>query len=126
MRIKQLDHLVITTQHFEECVRFYVHILGMELDNRNGRYAFRFGNQKINIHRNEAEFLPAAQNVTYGSQDICLIVEGDIEAVQAELQKKGVPIELGIVKRTGASGPMASLYLRDPDGNLIELSQYVK
>lgn len=125
MKVSHFDHLVITTQNLEACLHFYVDILDMELEHRNDRYAVRFGRQKINIHRKKAEFLPAAKNVTYGSQDICLIVEGDLEDVKAEIEKKGYPIELGIVRRTGAMGAIDSLYLRDPDGNLVELSAYV-
>lgn len=124
MTIDHLDHLVITTQDLEKCLHFYVDVLGMELDDANGRYAVRFGNEKFNIHRKKAEFLPAAQNVTYGSQDLCLIVQGPIEAVKAELEAKGWPIEMGVVERAGALGPMDSVYVRDPDGNLVELSVY--
>lgn len=126
MRIDHLDHLVVTTQDLDKCLHFYVDILGMELDNRNDRYAVKFGNQKINIHRKKAEFLPAAQNVTYGSQDICLIADGNIEDIKAEIEEKGYPIELGIVQRTGAMGPIDSIYLRDADGNLVEISVYRK
>ena len=124
MTVDHLDHLVITTQDLEKCLHFYVDVLGMELDDANGRYAVRFGNEKFNIHRKKAEFLPAAQNVTYGSQDLCLIVQGPIEAVKAELEAKGWPIEMGVVERAGALGPMDSVYVRDPDGNLVELSVY--
>ena len=124
MKIDRFDHMVITTQDLEQCLHFYVDLLGMELDDSNGRYAVKFGNQKINIHRKKAEFLPAARNVTYGSQDICLIADGDLAEVKAELEAKGCPIELGILPRTGACGPIDSLYLRDPDGNLVELSTY--
>ncbi len=124
MNILRLDHLVITTQDIGKCLHFYVDLLGMELDESRGRYALRFGNQKINIHCNKDEFPPVALNVTYGSQDLCLIVEDDIESLKAELEAKSVPIELGIVERNGALGPMKSIYLRDPDGNLIELSRY--
>ena len=124
MTVDHLDHLVITTQDLEKCLHFYVDVLGMALDDANGRYAVRFGDEKFNIHRKKAEFLPAAQNVTYGSQDLCLIVQGPIEAVKAELEAKGWPIELGVVARTGALGPMDSVYVRDPDGNLVELSVY--
>ena len=122
MKIKKLDHIVITTRDLEKCIHFYVDILGMELDDSNNRYAVKFGEQKINIHRREAEFLPAAQNVTYGSQDICLLAEGNIEDIEKELKNKGIEIELGIVSRTGACGPILSIYLRDPDGNLVEIS----
>jgi len=124
MTIDHLDHLVITTADLEKCLHFYVDILGMELDNRNNRYAVKFGNQKINIHRQKAEFLPAARNVTYGSQDICLIARGDINDIKAEIEAKGYPIELGIVQRTGACGPIDSIYLRDADENLVEISVY--
>ena len=124
MKIDHLDHLVITTQDLEKCLHFYVDILGMELDDSNGRYAVKFGSQKINIHRKIAEFLPAARNVTFGSQDICLIAQGDIHEIKAEIEAKGWPVELGIVQRTGACGPIDSIYLRDPDGNLIEISVY--
>ena len=124
MKIDRLDHLVITTQDLEKCLHFYVDILGMELDDSNNRYAVKFGNQKINIHRKKAEFLPAARNVTFGSQDICLIAQGDICEIRAEIEAKGWPIELGIVQRTGACGLLYSIYLRDPDGNLVEISTY--
>jgi catechol 2,3-dioxygenase-like lactoylglutathione lyase family enzyme len=90
----------------------------------NGRIAVKFGDQKFNIHRGKAEFLPAARNVAYGSADLCLIAEGSIEQIHAELKAKGAPIELGVVRRTGARGPIDSIYLRDPDGNLIEISAY--
>lgn len=124
MKIDRFDHLVVTTQDLEACLHFYVDILDMELDNRNNRYAVKFGRNKINIHRQQAEFLPAAQNVTYGSQDLCLIADGDINEIYKEIEAKGYPIELGIVQRTGAMGPIDSIYLRDPDGNLVEISVY--
>ena len=124
MKIDHLDHLVITTQNLDRCLHFYVDILGMEPDDSNNRYAVKFGNQKFNIHRKKAEFLPAARNVTYGSQDICLIAQGDINEIKAEVEAKGWPVELGVVQRTGACGAMDSIYLRDPDGNLIEISVY--
>jgi catechol 2,3-dioxygenase-like lactoylglutathione lyase family enzyme len=124
MRIDHLDHLVITTQDLDRCLHFYVDILGMELDDSNNRYAVKFGNQKFNIHRKKAEFLPAARNVTYGSQDICLIAQGDIREIKDEIEAKGWPVELGIIQRTGACGQIDSIYLRDPDENLIEISVY--
>ena len=124
MKIDHLDHLVITTQDLDKLLNFYVNILGMEHEESNGRHAVKFGNQKINIHCKKAEFLPAARNVTYGSQDICLIAKGDIRDIKAEIEAKGYPVELGIVQRTGACGPMDSIYLRDADENLIEISVY--
>lgn len=126
MKIKEIDHLVITTSDLEKCLDFYVDLLGMELDESNNRYALRFGNHKFNIHARKAEFLPAAQNPTYGSLDLCLIVDDPIEAVTVEIKEKGYPIEEGPVLRQGALGDMKSIYLRDYDGNLIEISSYNK
>lgn len=124
MNIDRLDHLVLTTRHLAECLHFYVDILGMRLLEQNGRYALFFGNQKINIHTKKGEFLPAASNVTYGSLDFCLVTEDDLETVKEELIRKGINPEEGIVKRTGAMGPIDSIYLRDPDGNLVEVAAY--
>ena len=124
MRYRNIDHLVITTRNLQDCLHFYIDVLGMEPDS-NGRYAVRFGTQKFNIHTRKAEFLPAAGNPAYGSLDLCLIVEDSLDQAVQELESKGWPIELGPVTRHGALGEMRSLYLRDPDGNLIELSSYL-
>ena len=124
MELDRFDHIVITTENVEACLHFYVDILGMQLDGTGGRIALKFGKNKINIHRRKAEFLPAAKNVTCGSQDICLIAKGDIHKIREEIEAKGYPIELGIVPRTGAVGKIDSIYLRDPDGNLVEISVY--
>lgn len=126
MYIKALDHIVITTADIDKCVEFYAGVLGLHHEVKNGRHAFHFGTQKINIHCRPAEFLPAAQYPTYGSQDICLIAEGDIAEIKREIIDKGYPIEEGIVKRHGALGKMQSIYLRDADGNLIEIAVYKK
>ncbi|WP_298464649.1 VOC family protein [uncultured Mitsuokella sp.] len=126
MKFKNIDHIVITTQDLKACLHFYVDILGMELDQRNGRYAVRFGSQKFNIHTRTAEFLPAAEHPTYGSLDLCLILDGSLDMAKAEIERKGYPIELRPVTRHGACGEMRSIYLRDPDGNLIELAEYHK
>ena len=91
---------------------------------RDGRHAFVFGNQKINIHAQKGEFQPAVFPPEYGSQDFCLIVEDDIEIVKKEFEKKGYPLVEGIFERHGAKGNIKSLYLRDPDGNLVELANY--
>ncbi|AKH89526.1 VOC family protein [Edwardsiella tarda] len=124
MVITGIDHVVITVEDVEQTLAFYVDGLGMTLDRRNDRLALTFGNQKINIHRRKAEFTPAARQVTYGSLDICLLAQGDIQQIKRELEARGLTIELGVVPRTGACGPIDSLYLRDPDGNLVEISVY--
>lgn len=124
MKFKNIDHIVITTQNLDACLHFYVDILGMELDQKNGRYALRFGKQKFNIHTRKAEFLPAAGHPTYGSLDLCLILDGSLDEAKTEIEGKGYPIELGPVTRHGARGEMRSIYLRDPDGNLVELAEY--
>ncbi len=124
MNITGLDHLVITTQDIDKCVAFYEGVLGLRHEVENGKHAFYFGRQKINIHTRPAEFLPAAVHPTYGSQDLCLLAEGDIDAIKSELEAKGCPIEEGVVLRHGALGEMHSIYLRDADGNLIEIAVY--
>ena len=124
MQIKNLDHIVLVVSNVEEALKFYCDILGMRLVQKDGHISLNFGSQKINLHRFEGEFLPAAKHPTKGSADICLIVEDNIEDVRSELLAKGVEIELGIVRRNGALGAMKGLYIYDFDGNLIELSSY--
>ena len=123
MQIKNLDHIVIVVSDVKEAFKFYCDILGMRLAQKDGHISLIFGSQKINLHRFEGEFLPAAKHPTKGSADICLIVEDDIEDVRLELLSKGVEIELGIVERNGALGAMKSLYIYGR--NLIELSSYI-
>ena len=124
MQIKNLDHIVIVVSDVKEALKFYCDILGMRSSQKDGHISLNFGSQKINLHRFEGEFLPAAKHPTKGSADICLIVEDDIEDVCLDLLSKGVEIELGIVERNGTLGTMKSLYIYDFDGNLIELSSY--
>ena len=124
MVIERFDHLVLTVQDLDRTLDFYTRVLGMEAREQNGRWALYFGQQKINLHTRKGEFLPAALVPTYGSQDLCLIARGEIEQIRQELAASGWPIELGVVARTGALGPIDSIYLRDPDGNLIEISVY--
>ena len=124
MNVKGFDHLVITTGNIDACVRFYTAVLGMEHRESGGRHALFFGSQKINIHEGPAQFLPAAKDPRPGSADFCLIVEGPIENVKAEIERKGWPVEEGVVGRTGALGPIRSVYVRDPDGDLVELAEY--
>ena len=125
MQIKNLDHIVIVVSDAKEALKFYCDILGMSYHEKDGHISLKFGSQKINLHRFEGEFLPAAKHPTKGSADICLIVEDEIEDVRSELIAKGVKIELSVVERNGALGAMKSLYIYDFDGNLIELSSYI-
>lgn len=124
MRIKGIDHIVITVSDINKAAEFYVGLLGMSLDMNGGRAALKFGSQKINLHKFAGEFKPAAKNPTFGSVDICLIADAKIEDIRNELIEKGVKFELDVVDRTGAQGAMKSLYLRDFDGNLVEISSY--
>jgi catechol 2,3-dioxygenase-like lactoylglutathione lyase family enzyme len=126
MKINRIDHFVITTRSLVDCLHFYVDILGMEHVERGGHHSLQFGSQKINIHTVKGEFQPAALDPEYGSQDFCLIVDGDLDAVKIEIEDKRWPVLDGIVQRNGALGPMRSIYLRDPDGNLVELSSYMR
>jgi catechol 2,3-dioxygenase-like lactoylglutathione lyase family enzyme len=124
--IDHLDHLVLTTRDKEACVRFYTDVLGMQLEQFGaGRLAFRFGAQKINLHEAGKEFLPKAHVPTPGSLDLCFIAAIPLDGVIARLRQSGVRIEEGPVRRTGAEGPILSVYVRDPDQNLIEISERV-
>jgi catechol 2,3-dioxygenase-like lactoylglutathione lyase family enzyme len=125
MNVNRLDHLVLTVASIDVTVDFYTRVLGMEaITFGAGRTALRFGTSKINLHEAGKEFEPKALRPTPGSADICLIVDDDIATVIAELTGAGITIEEGPVARTGAIGPIVSCYLRDPDQNLIELSNY--
>ena len=125
MHIDRLDHLVLTVASIEAAAEFYTRVLGMGVVTFGaGRTALTFGTSKINLHEAGKEFEPKARRPTPGSADICLIVEDGITEVMAELAAAGVDTEEGPVPRTGATGPITSCYLRDPDGNLIELSNY--
>jgi catechol 2,3-dioxygenase-like lactoylglutathione lyase family enzyme len=125
VRIDRLDHLVLTVASIEAAAEFYTRVLGMGVVTFGaGRTALTFGTSKINLHEAGKEFEPKARRPTPGSADICLIVEDGITEVMAELAAAGVDTEEGPVPRTGATGPITSCYLRDPDGNLIELSNY--
>ncbi|WP_438999861.1 VOC family protein [Variovorax beijingensis] len=122
--IDHLDHLVLTTAHEQACIRFYVDAMGMALETFGAnRKAFRFGSQKINLHVKGHEFEPKAQVPTPGSLDLCFIASVPLEDVIARLKDKGVPILEGPVMRTGATARIRSVYVRDPDLNLIEISE---
>ena len=121
IHIASLDHLVLTVASIEDTVRFY-EMLGMERIRFDGRTALRFGTQKINLHEAGREFTPHSRDPRPGSADLCFLIGGTLDDAEAHLRAHGIAIELGPVPRTGAAGSIRSLYLRDPDGNLIELS----
>ena len=129
--IKGIDHFVLVTQNLSECLRFYRDLLGLEVKEQKGtnsegksvaRYALHLGAQKINIHQSFGEFSPSASASCVGALDFCLLAEGDIEQIKQNLQAKGVELLLGVVERTGAHSKLNSIYLKDPDGNLVEIA----
>ena len=123
--IERLALLVLTVADIEATVAFYARVLGMRrIDFGAGRVALGFGRQKINLHRAGHELEPRSRHPTPGSGDLCLITEASPESVVAHLTACGVAIELGPVARTGATGAIRSVYFRDPDENLIEVSSY--
>jgi len=125
MRIDRLDHLVLTVRDVEATCSFYARVLGMQVVTfGEARKALAFGRQKINLHQAGREFEPKAALPTPGSADLCLIADVALDEVIAHLAACGVAILEGPVMRTGATGPIRSVYFRDPDGNLIEVSNY--
>lgn len=126
IEIDRLDHLVLTVADIERTCAFYAQVLGMSVETFGaGRTALKFGRQKFNLHQSGREFEPKADRPTPGSADLCLIAATPLDRVIAHLEAKGVAIEEGPVSRTGATGPILSVYFRDPDMNLIEVSNYV-
>ena len=105
MELKQFDHIVLTTQDLERCLHFYRDVLGMRVREQDGRYALLFGSQKINIHRRKAEFLPAAAHPVYGSLDLCILADGDIGTIRAEVRQRAGPLRKGL---SSATAPVAS------------------
>jgi catechol 2,3-dioxygenase-like lactoylglutathione lyase family enzyme len=125
VQIDRLDHLVLTVADTARTVEFYTEVLGMKaVTFGDGRRALTFGNAKINLHQAGREFEPKAAQPTPGSADVCLIAASPIPEVLAHLAAHRVAVEEGPVLRTGATGTIESVYIRDPDGNLIELSNY--
>lgn len=123
--IDALDHLVLTVADIEATCTFYRDVLGMEVVRFGaGRTALAFGGQKINLHPAGREFEPKAHRPTPGSADLCLLTRLAMDEVLARLAVRGVPVLEGPVARTGARGPILSVYFRDPDGNLIEVARY--
>lgn len=129
--IASLDHLVLTTARLQACIDFYCGVLGMRLETFVGgtppvaRQALVFGRQKINLHLKGHEFEPKAGLPTPGALDLCFIASLPLDEVIATLGRHGLAIEEGPVLRTGAAGKIRSVYVRDPDHNLIEISEYI-
>ncbi|RFM32650.1 VOC family protein [Chitinophaga silvisoli] len=127
MEINRLDHLVLTVKDVAHTCNFYRDVLGMEVVTfGNNRKALLFGHQKINLHEKGHEIDPKAASPTCGSGDLCFIANTPVEQVLEELQAKNIAVlEGGIVERTGATGKIRSVYFRDPDNNLLEVSNYI-
>jgi catechol 2,3-dioxygenase-like lactoylglutathione lyase family enzyme len=123
--IDHLDHLVLTVADTDVTIDFYKNALGMQPVAFDGRKALKFGEQKINLHLHGHEFEPKAAHATPGSADICFITQDPLEEVIRHLAKLSIPIVNGPVEKTGAVGKLLSVYFRDPDNNLIEVSNYV-
>jgi catechol 2,3-dioxygenase-like lactoylglutathione lyase family enzyme len=124
--IEHLDHLVLTVADIARTVDFYQRVLGMQHEVfGQGRSALVFGQQKFNLHQHGNEFEPKAKHPTPGAIDLCLITRWPIGAVLEHLAQQRVTVEQGPVARTGAVGSIESVYFRDPDGNLIEVSRYL-
>ena len=125
--IKSLDHLVLTVRDLNATIDFYTRVFGMTVETfgANHRKALRFGEQKFNLHQAGDKGITDiySKNPTPGAIDLCLLAAVPLDDVIAQLAKQGVPIELGPTKRTGARFPIRSVYLRDPDFNLIEISE---
>lgn len=123
MKVDRLDHLVLTVADVERSIALYVRTLGMTaVTFAGGRRALAFGAQKINLHESGHEFEPKADRPTPGSADLCFVTDVPLADVQTHLAGCGVEVIEGPVRRTGASGPILSIYFRDPDGNLIEVA----
>jgi len=129
VKLEKIDHVVITVKDLKKTIDFYTNILGMKLekfssslDDNQFRYAVSFGSQKINIHEEIKPIKPNALNPSSGSMDICFISKNKINDWVHHLLKKGINIEIGPERKTGALGPILSIYIRDPDFNLIEIS----
>ena len=129
MKLEKIDHVVITVKDLNKTIDFYTNILGMKLEEFSSsldinhiRYAVSFGSQKINIHEEKKPIKPNALNPCSGSMDICFISKNKINDWIYHLVKKGINIEIGPEKKTGALGTILSIYIRDPDFNLIEIS----
>ena len=127
MRIEELDHLVLTVTDIDHTCAFYERVLGMKtLVFGEGRHALTFGTQKLNLHEAGQEFEPKAAAPTPGSADLCFLTNSSMAEVVEHLEANSVEIIEGPVRRTGATGPIKSVYFRDPDGNLLEVSSRLR
>jgi catechol 2,3-dioxygenase-like lactoylglutathione lyase family enzyme len=125
VKIDRIDHIVLTVHDLERTIAFYSRVLGMEpVTFAGGRRGLAFGRQKLNLHQAGREFEPKALAPAPGAIDLCFISETPLADVIAKLKAEGVVIIEGPADKTGALGPMKSVYFRDPDGNLIEVSNY--
>src|SRR5919108_2668709 len=123
MPIDRIDHIVLTVRDLEATIRFYTENLGLEaVEFEPGRHALHIGDAKLNLHRAGDEFAPHADRPTPGSADLCFTTTEPILAIVERLERAGVPVEVGPVGRVGARSGLRSIYLRDPDGNLIEVA----
>lgn len=126
LELERLDHLVLTVADIDASCHFYSEVLGMRVITFAGnRKALQFGVQKINLHPQGKEYAPRSKNPTPGAADICLLCRTPLADVIAHLESRGVPIVDGPVRRSGARGPILSVYFRDPDGNLIEVANSI-
>lgn len=127
MKIINIDHIVLTVKNIDATVQFYESVLGMVAERfGKGRVALKFGNQKINLHKQGHEFEPKANKPVPGSEDLCFISETKLEVAMEHVKNKGINILEGPVARTGATGSIISFYFRDPDHNLIEIANHAK
>lgn len=125
MQIDRIDHLVLTVRDIEATCDFYARVFGMQVVTfGDDRKALQFGQQKINLHEAGKEFEPKATRPTPGSGDICFITQLPLKEVIEHMRSQGVEIVEGPVEKTGAMGPIESVYVRDPDGNLLEVGRY--
>lgn len=129
-KLNRIDHFVLTARDVDASVAFYTRVLGMTAEQFHPpdgtlRWALCFGANKINLHQAGAEFKPNARVATVGAQDICFISDEPLSIWQKHFSNCGVAVEEGPIRRTGATGKIISLYIRDPDGNLIEVSNYL-
>jgi catechol 2,3-dioxygenase-like lactoylglutathione lyase family enzyme len=125
--VTRIDHFVLTCANVDATIDFYTRALGMRAETfAGGRRALSFGSQKINLHQAGAEFEPKARVATAGAGDFCLLSDVPVAEIAAHLEAEGVEIIEGPVAKTGATGPLVSIYFRDPDGNLVEVSNLVE